>query len=476
MGDIKFGTSGFRGIIAENMTKENIQKIAYAVVRYIKKYGKTKEVFPLGFDNRFLGKNYAIWFAEVLVSYGIEVLFFEKSTPSTLIAFETKNRFLGAHITASHNPYYYNGLKIFQTNGRETTTEQNTFFEEIANNINYKDIKITDYEEAINSKKIIISNNIKNYCNSIIRNVNAKKIQNANLSIYFNAMNGSTVECARFIFNKLNVKCKILNGNVDYSFGGHLPAPYKENLKDNIALSKADKTENISFAVDGDGDRVNILDESGNFFDCNYISALIYYYFLKYKKIKGDFVKNCALTEIINILAKKYHTKTYDAKVGFKNIADILVKNKNAIMGAETNGVAIKSHILHKDGLMTAVLVLEILANLQKPIGVLINELKKELNFPCESLEFSYPHTVKQKQQITEKIFIKKILPCLPFKIISTSYEDGFKIYFENNYWCVIRFSGNENVIRLFTEMKDKRAGNKVIKCLEEYIGLSVRQ
>lgn len=465
---IKFGTSGFRGVFADNFTKENVQKIAFGLIKVFPK----KFEIPIGYDNRFMGDFFAKWMAEVFVAYGYTVKFYKNSVPSTLIAFETKNKDFGVHITASHNPYFYNGVKIFMRGGRETTSDINSKIEKIANKA--KNIKAINFDEAIKTKKIIQTENINNYCLSILKGINEKNV-NKNLKVLFNNMNGSSLNCAKIILDKLGVKYKIFRDNIDPYFLNRVPAPYTTNLDDQIKILKKEKFD-IGIAVDGDGDRISFIDKDGTPYDCNYVSAICYYYFLEYKKKKGDVVKNCALTEIITKLAKYYNQNTFDAKTGFKNIADIMAQNKKVILGIESNGMALNGHILHKDGLFCTALIIEILSVTNKTIKELINEIKKKLEYKCFEEEFSYPITDEQKSQINKLVFVEKQLPTLTEKIVSVDYTDGAKLWFENDHWAVVRFSGNENVVRIFAEMETKAKTEEIISALEGFIGVKERQ
>lgn len=468
---IKFGTSGFRGIFADNFTKENVQKVAYAITKV---YPNKKDVVTMGYDNRFMGQHFAIWMAEVFAAYGYKINFYNVSVPSTLVAYHTKNKDFGVHLTASHNPYYYNGIKIFMRGARETTSDINQKLEEISNSVDMADVKTKDFNQAVAEKQIKLTQNIKPYCNSILRFINLDKLKNNNLKVLFNNMNGSSSQCAKYILEKMGVEYKIHRANVDPYFQHKIPAPYVHNLSDQTKILKAEKFD-IGVAVDGDGDRVTFIDSDGTPYDCNYMSAVVYYYLLEYKN-KGNAVKNCALSELIPLLAKKYNCKTFDAKVGFKNIADIMQKDKKSIIGIETNGMALKGHILHKDGLLNLALIVEILAVMQKNIKQILNHIKKITNYPCHEMEFAYPITDAKKAEINKLVFEDKKTPKTPNQIKFTSYADGAKFVFENGYWGVIRFSGNENVVRIFSEMQDKKTCAEYIKIYEDFIGVKERQ
>lgn len=468
---IKFGTSGFRGIIADNFTKENVQKIAYAIA----KTSKTNAIIPVGFDNRFMGKQFAMWLCEVLVAYGKQIKFFDCSVPSPVIAFETLNQEFGVMISASHNPYFYNGIKIFQTGGRELSSKQNASLEKLANRISHAKIKTIDFDLAKKQSLIKLTTSTTAYQNSILKNLNQKAIKQSGVKVYFNAMNGSSTSVAKKLFEKLNLEVKYLNCEVDPNFNFGLPAPYRNNLKDQTALAKSDFKEDFGFALDGDGDRISFLDENGGFYDASYLVALVYDKLCETKPC--SIVKNCAMTALVDKIAEKYGQNAFLAGVGFKNTAQKMLEYPNALIGAESNGFAIKNHLLYKDGLMGALKIVETLAlSKSHKLSKAIASLKKKYNFPCEVVEYAYPFKESQREEITKKVFKQKQIPDFPQKPLSCHYEDGAKFVFENDYWCVIRFSGNENVLRLFAEMPNIETAEKHIKIMEKFVGLKTRQ
>ena len=463
---IKFGTSGFRGIMGEVFTKQAVQKVAFALA----KTHKPQEVIPVGYDNRFMGIFFAQWVAEVLASYGFRVKFFAQPVPSPVIALETKS--FGVMITASHNPYYFNGLKIFKSNGQEFSSKENLCLQKIANRA--KKIKTMDFEHAKKQKQVIITQSTKTYEEAVLKHIDAKAL-NGGQKIVLNPMNGSSTQILKNLANKCGIDVFFVNDTIDPNFGFGLPAPYQNNLSDQVQAIKQHKAA-VGIAFDGDGDRMSFLDEKGKFYDCNYISALIYDN-LCANGMACDFVKNCAMTNLIDIIAKSYNQNVILAKTGFKHTAQKLVENQNAFLGAESNGIAFKNHILFKDGVFGALKVLEVLAKSPKPLSKQIADIKKKYHFACECVEYAYAFDEKQREYINKTVFQEKHLPKFKnHKIISTSYDDGLKIIFEGGYWGVIRFSGNENVIRLFAEMPSLEEAESIIKEFEKLIKLKIRQ
>ena len=474
MEKIHFGTSGFRGIVADTLTKTSIQKIAYAVCKKIKELKLNDIIVPVGYDNRFMGKEFAKWLIEVFAFENIKTLFFEQPTPSPLIAFETKQREFGIHITASHNTYLYNGIKIFLKYGRETPEDFNKYFEKIANSI--KDVKWLDYEIGIEKGLIKVTDNIEKYCDSLLSLVDVKRIKKRQPKILFNAMHGSSVDCFKYIVKKIGLKnFQIVKEEIDPYFEKKVTAPYVTNIQDQIKIMKTTNYD-LGVALDGDGDRFTAISSNGEAFDCNYLSVVLIKYLNECGYVKGDIVKNCALSQLIDIYADKNNFKVINAKVGFKNIAKEMLNNDNAILGIESNGMSLRKHIMQKDGLLLTVLFMDIISKTTNSLCEIVDNLKKELNYPSEVVEYAYPINEEKKEKINNLIFKDKKLPNLALKITKTSYDDGLKMYFEKNYWAVIRFSGNENVVRIFAEFPTKKMCNKIVKELEKFIDVNLKQ
>lgn len=471
---IKFGTSGFRGIIGDNFTKESVQKVAYALCKLIKKEKIENPIVDIGFDNRFMAENYAVWVSEVLAYNKIKVNFYKTPTPTPTIAYLSKKHTFGIVLTASHNPYFYNGIKVFKESG-EVPDNYAKKIEDIANKVEIEKVKTFAFDLACQNGIVKITDNTTAYENSVLSFIDKENIRKKNPKVLFNAMHGNSGKIIRSICRKLNfTNFEIMKENVDPYFEHGLPAPYLKNLND-----QKERVSNFGFdigiALDGDSDRVTIIDKSGEIYDCNYIFSVVFDYFVKVKKYSGGAVHNTVFTQLISMLAKDLGEKEFITKVGFKNIAEKF-KTSSAFIGAETNGIALKKHVYCKDGILAGFLVIDIMCYYNKSFKEILDSIIEKYNFPSCVIEFAYPITLEKKAEITERVFVKKELPSLNKKIASTSYADGLKINFEDNYWAAARFSGNENVIRLFTEMKDLNEANKMMAKLEKFIGVKERQ
>ncbi|MCI5797663.1 MAG: hypothetical protein MR024_03495 [Firmicutes bacterium] len=469
---IKFGTSGFRGIIGEDFTKENVQKIAYALSKYFEEEKIKKPSVVIGYDNRFMSETFAKWLGETLSSLDVKVFLYDHSVPSPVISYMTKIANLGLMITASHNPYMYNGIKIFERPAKEVDDVFCARIEKWAN----EDINIQNLlDKKHTSAKIEFISDISEFCESILSFVDINATKKCKFKILFNAMNGNSTECLQYLFKRMGIKnFEYMNVNRDVLFRGILPAPYKKNLDDQVKKLKDEKFD-LGIALDGDGDRISVIDSKGKVLDCNFILPVLYYYFVKFKGYKGGIVKNTALSNLSVKLAKVFNDACYDAKVGFKHIGKIL-STTDAFLGGESNGIAFKKHIYSKDGLVVTALLIGLMAESGKTIDELLKEIQKLTKFKSEVIEYAYPISAKQKEKISKMLFIDKKSPKLTKKILNIVGENEYKMIFENDYWATIRFSGTENVVRIFAEQENLKTCEKIIGELEKFIGVTTRQ
>lgn len=471
---IKFGTSGFRGILADNYTKENLQKIAYALCEIAKEDGLKNPSVVIGYDNRFMSKDFAKWTSEVLATTML-VKFYDFPVPTPLVSFETKSTDYGIMLTASHNPYCYNGLKLLLKGGRDCDDDFAKRIEKIANKVKASTISSISFEQGIQSKRIVIVKDIKKYCDDILSLVNIKKIQKKNMKILVNCMHGNSADCLKYIFGKLKLDCTFINENIDPYFENRLPAPYKQNLQEQIKMVVSGKYD-LGIALDGDGDRFSMISASGTYYDCNFVSAVLFYYLVNIKGIKGGVTKGLPLTSLITKLANYLEVNCYETVVGFKNIGKSFMKT-DSIFGIESNGIALKSHSLLKDGPLVAGLIVDALSEYGMGFDTVLNELQKAMNFKSELAEVAYPISQKQQDKLKKILFVDKKLPKLKNrKIKNTNYVDGVKVTYEGDYWIMLRFSGTEPILRVYVEMKDMKECNTTLATFEKFLGIKERQ
>lgn len=441
---MKIGTSGFRGTISDDFTKENITKITQTICNIIIKQNYKKRVV-VGYDNRFMGEMFAQWISEVFAGNNIEVYLTNTSVPSPLVSFATKklNNDFGIMITASHNPYFYNGIKVFSKDGKEPEE----WLEKILNKKpeKIKKVKFLEFEQAKELNLIKTFNFDKEYVKNIVSLLKFKKFFDVKTA--FNVMNGSSANVILELKKQLKLEnLDIYNTERDALFNMGGPIPSEENLQDYIKIAVKNKY-NFAFATDGDGDRVSVIDEKGVFHNCNEVASLLYFFAIKEKGLKGGIVKNYSFSTLIDNLAKKLGTEVFETKVGFKNITRELIKN-DALMGAENSGCEVKNHVYIKDGLLVYALLLEVVQYYKKPLGKIFKQLKEIAEYNMEYKEYSFK--VKNKEAIIN--YLQNNQPNFSKKVVKKGTLDGFKYIFEDNSWILIRFSGTENLLRLVVE------------------------
>ena len=471
---IKFGTSGFRGIMGDNFTKENVQKIAFAIDKIIKTEKIKKNKIIIGYDNRFMSIDYAKWIAEVL-AVNLKVELYEFAVPTPLVCHRAKGVGFGIVLTASHNPYMYNGIKIFTSAGKEIDDTFASKVEKFANLENVE-IKTLDYNVAVAKGKIVLTNDIETYCNSILNFVDAKKVARSKIKVLANAMHGNSVKSLKYLFDKIKLKnYEIMNTEIDPYFEHKLPAPYFYNLTEQASRVVKEGFD-LGVALDGDSDRFSLIGKSGKVYDCNYVVAVLYYYYITKKGYTGSVVKNKALSNLVGIVATKSGKKSYDANNGFKNIAPLL-EGTDAFIGAESNGIAFKEHILSKDGIFACMAVIDALVSLKKSFEEVLEEITKKFNFKSYTKEFAYNINEKQRASII-KLFEnnKKRHGFDKLNLEGTDFSEGYKFLYENGYWGMVRFSGCEPVVRIFSEMPTEELCDEMIKTYEDFIGVKEKQ
>ena len=457
--EVKFGTGGFRGIIGDNFTKENVQKICQSIAN-ISKHKNYKKKICIGYDNRFMSENFALWCAEVFAGNDFTVELFKNACATPVVMYQTmiEDNDYGIMITASHNPYVYNGVKVFTKQGRDASLDDTNLIEEEFKKV--EEVFVVNNEQR---KRIVYVDYVNDFVDYLVKN---QEIPNcSNLKVVFDTKFGSTAEEIKLLCSKLNLKnYKIINENRDAFFNFITPAPSMDNveeLKQNVILSGAD----IGFALDADGDRLAVVDRFGNFLDNNIILSLVYYFLVKCQNKQGDVVKNVATTSLLDLLAEKFGYVCHEVQVGFKYISSTLI-DTNAVVGGESSGgLALQNHIYGKDSLVSIAICLKILEFYKKPFDEIVDEmLKFANNFNKKIRDKQYTYSTEKETSIKTMLFRDGSLPKLNHKAKKIVVKDYVKIFYENDDWVLIRFSGTEPILRIFAEFETER------DCFDEFL------
>ncbi|WP_349947674.1 phosphoglucomutase/phosphomannomutase family protein [Lacrimispora sp. BS-2] len=478
---VTFGTGGWRAIIGEEFTKENIQKLALALSLKMKAEKKEGEGIVIGYDRRFLSKEAVIWACEIFGKQGIKVFFINRSSPTPLIMFYVMKHRLsyGMMVTASHNPAIYNGIKVFTYGGRDADEGQTGDIEKYL--LEAEKIYQPDDEEAGQMppasylqlvKKGVVEeiNPLNEYLDNIISVIDMDAIRARDFRVAIDPMYGVSLTALSTILSVARCTIETINDQHDTLFGGKMPAPTEQTLR-SLQNYVLDRYCDIGIATDGDADRLGVIDDQGRYLHANNILVMLYYYLLKYKGWRGPVVRSLSTTHVLDRVAESFGQKCYEVPVGFKFVS-AKMQEMDAIIGGESSGgLTVKGHIHGKDGIYAASLLVEMMAVSGKKLSEIAADIRREYG-AIHMTERDYRFTAEEKERIHRILMIDRKIPQLPFEIEKISYEDGCKVYFKNGGWVIARFSGTEPLLRIFCEMKAEADSVSVCSLFEEYLGL----
>ena len=468
---IQFGTGGWRAVIGDGFTRANIRRVACAVARRMKREGVAQEGFCIGYDRRFLSRESAIWFSEVMAAEGVRLYFVNLAAPTPQIMFTVKHMGLpyGAAVTASHNPAIYNGIKLFTRGGRDATEDVTAPIAVEANALEEEDIPSMTFEEALAAGCVQFIDPRDAYLDSIMEKIDMDAIRARRPRVVLDPMYGVSLTGLMTILFTARCDVDVINDRHDAFFGGHLPAPNPDTLRD-LQGSVADHHADLGIATDGDADRLGIIDEKGRYVSANDVLVLLYYYLLKYKGWKGAAVRNIATTHLLDRVAAAFGEQCIEVPVGFKHISAGMEAHDALIGGESSGGLTVRGHISGKDGLYAASLLVEMISVTRKPLSALLGELTDRFG-ALYMAEYDWALTAGSKARIHEKLMEKKLLPDFGLPIDRVSYLDGCKVYFEEG-WIIARFSGTEPRVRIFAEMPTRAHARKLVRTMADFLGL----
>ncbi|MCX6122584.1 MAG: phosphoglucomutase/phosphomannomutase family protein [Ignavibacteriales bacterium] len=456
---IKFGTDGWRGVIADDFTFENIAKVALATANHYKKHKKIKNGIVIGYDSRFLSREFAEKVAEVLGNRGIKVILSDKISSTPMVSLLTKklNAAGGIVITASHNPARYNGFKIKGDFGGPAFPETIEKVEkELKKVIKVKVESKKTFAELVEKGIIKKIDFTSVYIEDIKSKINVDLIKSAGIKIAYDAMHGA----GQGVMDQILPLKVSIRGDFNPSFGGSHPEPLPQHTPGLIEAIVKNSCD-IGIATDGDADRIGAFDEKGNFVDSHRIFALLLKYFVEEKKMTGEVAKSFSVSQIIDKMCKKYGLVLHETPVGFKYLCRLMVESNILIAAEESGGLAVKGHLPERDGTYIGLLLAEIMATRKKKLSELVTELMDEFGWYYFNRNDAHL-TEKEKNRIMA--FYKKgpkQIAGFPIQRIET--KDGFKLFVENG-WVLVRASGTEPLIRFYAEAETPEKVETLLK------------
>jgi phosphomannomutase len=446
---ISFGTDGWRAIIAEDFTFKNVERAVYAMGLYMRDtYYRDGIGVPvlIGYDTRFLADKFAYHAAQILMDMGLKAKVSSRDVPTPCIAWATQYEpTAGAlQFTASHNPPEYCGLKYIPHFAGPATND-------ITNAIvgHLQDLPV-GYE--VPDRAVEYFDPAPPYLAAVELLVDMKKIGKSGLGIGYDALYSTSRDYLDKVLVESGLHVSVLHNWRDPLFGGGMPEPKPEYLKELMALVKSEKLD-IGLATDGDADRFSVIDEQGNFCSPNKLLCLLTRHLVKNRGQKGAIVRSVTTTHLLDRLAKMYGLELIETPVGFKYIGEIMRSGDVLIGGEESGGVSVKGHIPEKDGILANVLLIEMLAFEGKPLSQIWNDLLKEAG-TTNPVYLRGDLKLNQRTQkgLMERINANPISMLAGEKVSRVVRLDGLKLYLDDETWLLIRPSGTEPLIRLYAE------------------------
>ncbi|MCL5801936.1 MAG: phosphoglucomutase/phosphomannomutase family protein, partial [Gammaproteobacteria bacterium] len=448
---IEFGTDGWRGIISEDYTFNNVRMVAEGIANYINNRGEAAKGIVVGYDARFLSAEYAADCAAVMVSKGIKVWLADSILPTPALTWQVKDHLAagGVMITASHNPGEYNGLKFKASYGGSASPE---IMAEIEKYIRPLESSGRVFPKKAMSPAIEYFTPQAGYLEHVKAMLDKNTLTSLKGKIIFDVMHGAAMGYPNELAKEYGLNLVEVRSDFNPSFGGVNPEPIEKNL---AALSQAMKEQKacLGLATDGDGDRIGAMDADGRFINPHQIMALLTKYLIEKRGWTGGVAQTLTVSELVKRAAKKYGLKLYETPVGFKYITTLMLSEDILIGGEESGGIGLKNYIPERDGVMLGFLLIEMTAAYDRTLGQLLDEMMGELGwfyYDREDLHLDLDKKERLMQALADNLH-----PALDgLEIISSNLADGCKLYLADG-WVMFRASGTEPVVRIYAEAND---------------------
>ncbi|MGV6861599.1 MAG: phosphoglucomutase/phosphomannomutase family protein [Putridiphycobacter sp.] len=470
MSKIKFGTDGWRAIIAKEYTVENVARVSIAVAEWLKKNHQSPKIV-IGHDCRFAGALFVETAIKIFTHYGVKVITTDQgfvSTPMISYAAVKLEADLGVVITASHNPPSYNGYKLKGHFGGPLLVEHVEEIERIIPSENNINLEMVSLEKAKNEGRLEIVDLEKLYIDAVFESFDIEAIKNSNLNLAYDAMYGAGQNVLKQILPDMS----FLHCEHNPSFNGQAPEPIAKNLKELETFIKSNGQIDCALATDGDADRIGLYNSKGEFVDSHHIILLLIHYLVKYKGLTGKVVTGFSSTPRIKKMCQHYGLEHQEVPIGFKYIAGIMADDKQDVLlgGEESGGIALKTFIPERDGIWMGLTIWEFMAKSGKTLEELIEEVYEIVGeFAFERADLHIEESLKQK--IIKQCQAQEFNMFGKYKVDRVETLDGFKYYFDEDRWLMIRPSGTEPVLRTYAEAPDLKEVRHILENCRLTIG-----
>ena len=469
--EIKFGTDGWRGVTADDFTYASVRRVAKGIADYMLSRSKDP-LAVVGYDCRFASEEFARTVADVFAANGVRSLIFDRASPTQAASWTVIDRKAtgAAVITASHNPYLFNGVKYKPETGSSAPSEVIAELEKRINAL--PEIERPDRDAV--SSLVTVYDPRPAYYEQVARIVDLERIRKAGLSIVHECMHGSGYGYVYELLSGGSTTVTQLHSDRNPFFGGMNPEPIPPNIDDAIAVMKAGGHD-LCILTDGDADRVGIIDETGRFINQLQVFALLILHLFDVLGMRGPIVKTVNMTNMADKLAAEFGVDIYEVPVGFKNIAPKMMETNAVIGGEESGGFGIRGHIPERDGILVGLLFADMIVRRGKPLSQILADLEARVGTHAYARHDIHLHRDtydRDRKRISDQLASHQPKEIAGVKVARVRSDDGFKFYLEDGSWVLFRTSGTEPLIRIYSEAENAEAVQARLAAIEAIVGL----
>jgi phosphomannomutase len=448
MDKIKFGTDGWRGLIGEDFTFDNVRRIAAAIALYVRKESSARSGLVVGYDTRFLSSEAAQAVAEEIAAAGIPVFLANQATPTPAISYAVVARQTSGAIviTASHNPYRWNGVKFKAAYGGSASPAIMKRVESFLSRVSKTGAHARGAKDAPIEEVDLISP----YLEKLKTLVRLDRVRASGLRFVFDPLYGAARGCLARLFDDAQIVYREIHGEHNPLFPGVNPEPIEPHVA-GLQRTVLEMGYDAGFATDGDADRIGAIDREGRFVDSHKIFSILLRHLVEDLGLGGEVVKTFSTTRMIDKLAHKHRLRLHVTPIGFKYICDLMLTRDILIGGEESGGIAVKGHLPERDGILNSLLLAQVMAEKSRSLGDLIGDLSQELG-PHEYGRVDLEIERDTAHRIVRHVARRKIKSLGGLEVTSIQDLDGAKMIFGETAWLLVRASGTENLLRLYAE------------------------
>ena len=448
MDKIKFGTDGWRGVIADDFTFTNVRRVAAAIAQYVREESEPAHGLIVGYDTRFLSAEFARGTAEVLSAAGVPVWLADTGTPTPAVSYAVVARKTAGAvmITASHNPYRWNGVKFKAPYGGSAPPPI----------IHRIEIHLHRLDRARRQPRkpkpaaIEVVDLTTPYLERLKELVRLDHIRASGQKFVIDPMFGAGRGCIARLFDEAGIPYREIHSEHNPLFPGLNPEPIEPHVE-GLRRAVTEGNFDAGFATDGDADRIGAMDRTGEFIDSHKIFCILLKHLVEDLGLRGEVVKTFSTTQMIDKMARKYHLPLHVTPIGFKYICELMLTRDVLIGGEESGGIGIKGHLPERDGILNSLLLAEVMAEKKKTLGELVEDLSQEFG-PHFYGRVDLEVELATAQQLVKQVAQGKFKKIAGLKVTAVEDLDGAKMRFGDSAWLLVRASGTENLLRLYSE------------------------